>query len=249
MSWARYFKMSSSARCFPGEGNQPKPASRLAMITVLQFAEGLTDRQAANAVRTRIDVKYALGLALEDQGFDFSVLSEFRARLVAGEAEQRLFEALLTHAKTRGWLKARGRQPTDSTHVLAAIGGLSRLECVAETLRHALNVLATVEPTWLQAWVPAEWFERYATRWEDYRLPSGREERQGLAEMIGRDGRQLLQHIYAAASPTWLHELPAITVLRQVWIQQFSAEQEQARLPRSQRPASVHSLDLHPLRC
>jgi transposase len=183
MSWARYFKMSSSARCFPGEGNQPKPASRLAMITVLQFAEGLTDRQAANAVRTRIDVKYALGLALEDQGFDFSVLSEFRARLVAGEAEQRLFEALLTHAKTRGWLKARGRQPTDSTHVLAAIGGLSRLECVAETLRHALNVLATVEPTWLQAWVPTEWFERYATRWEDYRLPSGREERQGLAEM------------------------------------------------------------------
>lgn len=61
-------------------------------------------------MRTRIDMKYALGLELEDQGFDFSVLSEFRARLVAGGAEQRLFEALLTHAKTRGWLKARGRQ-------------------------------------------------------------------------------------------------------------------------------------------
>ena len=167
-------------------------------------------------------------LELEDQGFDFSVLSEFRARLVAGGAEQRLFEALLTHAKTRGWLKARGRQRTDSTHVLAAIGGLSRLECVAETLRHALNVLATVEPTWLQAWVPSEWFERYATRWEDYRLPSGREERQALAEMIGRDGRLLLQHIYATASPTWLRELPAITILRQVWIQQFYAEHEQA---------------------
>jgi transposase len=117
---------------------------------------------------------------------------------------------------------------TFSTHVLAAIGGLSRLECVAETLRHALNVLATVEPTWLQAWVPSEWFERYATRWEDYRLPSGREERQALAEMIGRDGRRLLQHIYATASPTWLRELPAITILRQVWIQQFYAEEEQA---------------------
>ena len=76
-------------------------------------------------------------LELEDQGFDFSVLSEFRARLVAGGAEQRLFEALLTHAKARGWLKARGRQRTDSTHVLAAIQSLSRLECVAETLRHA----------------------------------------------------------------------------------------------------------------
>jgi transposase len=216
------------ASLFPRRGQPAETPWRLAMITVLQFAEGLTDRQAANAVRTRIDVKYALGLELEDQGFDFSVLSEFRARLVAGGAEQRLFEALLTHAKTRGWLKARGRQRTDSTHILAAIQGLSRLECVAETLRHALNVLATVEPTWLQAWVPSEWFERYATRWDDYRLPSGREERQGLAEMIGRDGRRLLQHIYAAPSPTWLRELPAITILRQVWIQQFYAEQEQA---------------------
>jgi transposase len=99
--------MNSSPRCFPGTDNQRKPASRLAMVTVLQFAEGLTDRQAANAVRTRIDVKYALGLELEDQGFDFSVLSEYRARLVAGGAEQRLFEALLTHAKARGWRHPR----------------------------------------------------------------------------------------------------------------------------------------------
>ena len=108
--------------------------------------------------------------------------------------------------------------------------------------------LSTVEPTWLQAWVPSEWFERYATRWDDYRLPSGREERQGLAEMIGQDGRLLLQHIYAAPNPAWLRELPALAILRQVWIQQFYAEPEQARLPRSQRPAAIHSLDLHALR-
>ena len=92
---------------FPRRGQPAEAPWRLAMVTVLQFAEGLTDRQAANAVRTRIDVKYALGLELEDQGFNFSVLSEFRARLVAGGAEQRLFEALLTHAKTRGWRHPR----------------------------------------------------------------------------------------------------------------------------------------------
>ena len=114
--------------------------------------------------------------------------------MLAGGAEHRLFEALLTHARTRGWLKARGRQRTDSTHVLAAIQSLSRLECVAETLRHALNVLATVEPMWLQAWVPNEWFERYATRWDDYRLPSGREERQGLAEMEGDSSSTFMRH-------------------------------------------------------
>src|SRR5256886_9627044 len=161
-------------------------------------------------------------------GLPNSVLGELRSGVRAGGAEHRLFEALLTHARTRGWLKARGRQRTDSTHVLAAIQSLSRLECVAETLRHALNVLATVEPMWLQAWVPNEWFERYATRWDDDRLPSSREEPQGLAEMIGRDGRRLLQHIYAAPSPTWLRELPAITILRQGWIQQVYAQQEQA---------------------
>src|SRR6266568_8115205 len=100
-------------------------------------------------------------LELEDQGFDFSVLSEFRARLVAGGAEQRLFEALLAHAKTRGWLKARGRQRTDSTHILAAIQGLSRLECVAETLRHALNVLSATVAEWVKENIPTEWYERY----------------------------------------------------------------------------------------
>ncbi len=106
------------ASLFPRRGQPAEAPWRLAMVTVLQFAEGLTDRQAANAVRTRIDVKYALSLELEDLGFDFSVLSEFRARVLAGGAEHRLFEALLTHARTRGWLKARGRQ-RDFLHACA----------------------------------------------------------------------------------------------------------------------------------
>ena len=109
---------------FPRRGHPAEAPWRLAMSTLFQFAEGLTDRQAANAVRTRIDVKYALGLALEDQGFDFWVLSEFRARLVAGEAEQRLLEALLTHAKTRGWRHPRvvdsGRTPPTCWPLLRA---------------------------------------------------------------------------------------------------------------------------------
>jgi transposase len=152
------------ASLFPRRGQPAEAPWRLALITVLQFVEGLSDRQAADAVRKRIDWKYALRLPLEDLGFDFSILSEFRGRLLAGAGEQLLLDALLELAKARGWLKARGRQRTDSTHVLAAIETLSRLECVAETFRHALNVLSATIPEWVQTHVPVEWYERYATR-------------------------------------------------------------------------------------
>lgn len=213
---------------FPRRGQPAEAPWRLAMVTVFQFVEGLSDRQAANAVRTRLDWKYALRLELEDLGFDFSVLSEFRKRLVTGGGEHLLFEAMLTYAKTRGWLRMRGRQRTDSTHVLAAIQTLSRLECVGETLRQALNVLAVAAPEWVQQQAPVIWYERYGTRWADYRLPSGREERQELAEMIGNDGRHLLDLIDAASSPAWLRELPALVTLRQVWLQQFYANEQRA---------------------
>ena len=143
------------ADLFPSRGQPAEAPWRLALVTILQFAENLPDRQAAEAVRSRIDWKYLLGLELTDSGFDASVLCEFRARLVAGAAEQRLLDRLLTLARERGLLKPRGRQRTDSTHVLAAIHVLNRLECVGETLRHALNSLAVVAPEWLQEQVPA----------------------------------------------------------------------------------------------
>ena len=137
------------ADLFPRRGQPAEAPWRLALVTVLQFAEGLPDRQAADAVRSRIDWKYLLGLELTDPGFDASVLCEFRTRLVSGAAEQRLLDRLLTLCRERGLLKARGRQRTDSTHVLAAIRGLNRLECLGETMRQALNGLAVVAPEWL----------------------------------------------------------------------------------------------------
>src|SRR3954449_6095510 len=115
------------ASLFPARGQPAYSPWRLALVTVLQFAEGLPDRQAADAVRGRTDWKYALSLELTDPGFDFSVLCEFRARLVAGGLEQSLLEALLTRYRERGLLKARGRQRTDSTHGLAAVRKLNRL--------------------------------------------------------------------------------------------------------------------------
>jgi transposase len=211
------------AHLFPKDGQPAQAPAHLALITIMQFAEGLSDPQTAEAVRARIDWKYALALELTDPGFDASVLCEFRKRLIAGNAELLLFETMLTLFREQGLVKARGRVRTDSTHVLAAIQVLNRLECVGETLRHALDTLATSAPDWLQAWVPSVWFERYSRRFAEYRLPPSKQARYQLAAEIGADGRHLLTMIFDGASPAWLRDLDAVQILRRVWVQQFYA--------------------------
>lgn len=212
------------AALYPRDGQPALDPARLALVTIFQFVEGLSDRQAADAVRGRIDWKYALCLPLDAAGFDYSVLTEFRSRLLAGGAALLLFETLLEHLKAHQLVKPRSRQRTDSTHVLAAIQMLSRLEMIGETLRQALDILARVAPAWLRAWVPGAWFDRYGQRFADYRLPTGRAERTALAEEIGTDGHRLLTAVYAADAPAWLREVPVVQTLRCVWLQQFYAE-------------------------
>src|SRR5713226_6927330 len=134
------------ADLFPTHGQPAFAPWRLALVTVFQFLEGLTDRQAADAVRDRLTWKYALSLELTDPGFDHTVLSEFRSRLVEGNAEQRLLDLLLERCREGGWLKAGGRQRTDSTHVLAKVRALNRTLCVAQTMVYVLNVHAARGP-------------------------------------------------------------------------------------------------------
>jgi transposase len=191
------------------------------VVTVLQYVEGLTDRQAADAVRERIDWKYALGLELTDPGFDFSVLSEFRSRLVNEQAETLLLDRLLELSKQRGWLKAGGKQRTDSTHVLARVRSLSNLECVGETLRATLDDLAALAPDWLVSQISSDWFERYSHRVENYRLPKSETQRTALAQQIGADGLHLLQALEQPDAPGHLKDEASVHVLRQVWLQYY----------------------------
>src|SRR4030095_9367473 len=195
-------------------GQPGLPPWRLALVTILQFRENLADRQAAEAVRARIDWKYLLGLDLTDPGFDFSALSEFRDRLLAGSAAEHLLDKLLERCRALGLLTARGRQRTASTHVLAAIRVMNRLELVAETLRAALNELATVAPAWLQELAPLAWYERYGKRIEDTRLPPGKASRDAYAQRLGEDGFQLLDALDTSEIPQGLRELPLIAALR-----------------------------------
>jgi len=213
---------------FPMNGQPGLPPWRLALVTIMQFRENLADRQAAEAVRARIDWKYLLGLELTDPGFNFSVLSEFRDRLLAGNTEELLLEKLLERCRAMGWLKARGTQRTDSTHVLAAMRVLNRLELVAETLRAALNAVATVAPDWLQALAPLEWYERYGKRIEDVRLPKEQAEREAYAQMVGEDGFHFLDAVEAAAAPTEARDLPVIATLRRTWQRHYERTVDEA---------------------
>ena len=143
------------ADLYPSEGRPVEvPPWRLALVMVMQYIEGLTDRQAADAVRRCMDWKYALSLDLHEPGFDFTLLHDFRQRLLAHEAGQRFLDTFLATCKARGWIKARGTQRTDSTHVLAAIRTLHRVECVLEAMHYTLNQLSAADPGWVQQHVP-----------------------------------------------------------------------------------------------
>ncbi len=200
---------------------------RMVVVTVLQYMEGLSDRQAADAVRARIDWTYALGLELTETGFDDSILRAFRARLsgdaggVGGEGLR--LTRLRDRARAQGWLTARGRPRPASTPVRAAIRTLNRLEMVGETVRTALHSLAVTAPDWRRAHVPADWPDRDDRRSEDYRLPTAKTERVALAALIGTDGRALLTAVYAPTAPAWLRELPAVRTRRAVGVQPDAA--------------------------
>lgn len=210
---------------FPAHGQPALAPWRLALATILQFAEGLSDRQAAQAIRTRIDWKYMLRLALDDPGFDSSVLSGFRGRLLAHDAAARLFDTLLAWCRERGFVKAGGRQRTDSTYVWSAVRGLNRLELVAEAMRHTLNILAAADPAWLRARAQGAWVDRYDRRADRERLPDKPAARDALALAVGADGYALLAALHAPDAPPWLREVPAAAMLRLIWLQNYTRDE------------------------
>jgi transposase len=215
--------LSDDQRCadrYPPQGRPVKVAPwRVALVVVRQDREGLTDRQAADAVRRGMDWTYALSLAWSDPGFDFTRLHDFRGRVLTHAAGQRCLDPFLAACNVRGWIKARGTQRPDSTHVLAAIRTLPRLECVLDAMQDALKQLRAVEPAWVQPQVPLDWDLRYGLRSDQARLPKEPSTREALARQVGADGYQLLAWVQAADTALDLRELPALEALRQLWLQ------------------------------
>ncbi len=206
---------------YPVDGRRGLSPAQLALVSVLQYAENLTDRQAADAVRCRLDWKYCLGLELGDPGFDFTVLSEFRDRVAEGDRADRLLALVVDRLAEAGLVKRRGRLRTDSTHVLAAVRRLNRGELVAETLRCALEELALRGERWLAPLVTPDWADRYGRPVRYDRLPRGGEALIAWVLQVGEDGMRILQAVYRDDASPGLRELRSVQVLRQVWVQQY----------------------------
>jgi hypothetical protein len=201
------------------------PPGRLALVTIFQMAEDLTDRQAAEAVRTRIDWKYALGLGLADPGFDDSILSEFRARVAGGGLDQVVLDTLLGRLAAGGLVAAGGKMRTDSTHVIAAVRDLNRLELAGESVRACLEQLAVAAPQVVAQLLDDSWSTRYAARIDTWRMPASAAKKDELALAYGRDGHALLTAVYAAAASdpdlAFLARLHQVEVLRVVLVQNY----------------------------
>lgn len=223
------------AHLFPKRGRPAEAPWRLALVTVLQAIEGLTDRQAAAYMRTRVDWLYALALPLDDPGFDYSILTDFRQRLLAAQAQDLILEPILQLCRERGWLKAQGKQRTDATAVLARVRALSSLESVGEGMRAALNALAEQDPDWLSAHLNPEWFERYVHRFELARFPKAETQRQLLRQQVGQDVAQLLSSLDQPQTPQAVREVAEVALLRQLFAQHY--EQQGAQVHWRDGPA------------
>lgn len=219
------FSEQDYADLYSPEGKPGLSPAILAFVTVFQFMEKLPDRQAAESMRMRIDWKYALHLPLAYEGFDFSVLSEFRGRLLEHEAEGRVFDTLVQAFRAMGLIKEHGKQRTDSLAMLTEVRRLSRLELVVETLRLAVGALVKVDREWSEETIPPSWEERYGGRFVMQRY-SEKEWKEYEAH-IGEDGQWLLARLERGGAPADLKDLPEVQVLKTVWAQQFREAQGQ----------------------
>lgn len=213
------------ADLYASRGRPSISPSRLALVLIMQYIAGYSDRQAVEAVRDKISWKYALSLDLEGAGFDPSILTDFRQRLFEQEAQGRLFEIVLKHLSEKNLLKGHKKQRTDATHILAHVRNLNRIELVGESIRSSLNRIARVDPDWLSQILPQDWIDRYSQRFTEWHLPKQASKRQDLVNQIGQDGYDFLSIIYQNDDLDHLRVLKEVEIMRQIWVQQFVCDE------------------------
>jgi hypothetical protein len=208
-------------------GEQPPGSlAMLALVTCFQYAENIPDRQAADAVRTRMDWKYALHLGLSYPGFDPTVLCEFRQRLMQDPPAQWALDHILAWLGQIGLFASRERRQATAMQVIGRVCRLTRLEQMVAAIHQTLEALAAAQPEWLRAIAPAQWLHRYTSTSATMSLPGSREEQERMAQSIGIDALYLLDAISHAHKPE-LNALPEVQSLRRMWPRHFEKRLEQ----------------------
>ncbi|MCX4850366.1 IS1182 family transposase [Streptomyces sp. NBC_00893] len=201
---------------YPRDGRPGLSPAQLATVCVLQFLLGLSDRQAAEAVRCRIDFKYAMAMELDDPGFHHSVLADFRDRLAEDDRADRLLDLAPARLKEAGLVRERTTQRTDSTHVLAAVRDLTRLELITEAVRAALEEVAGTSPHLLDELVDKDWALRYC---RPVRLGKNPTKPKTRILATGNDAVRLLEHLYRHGTDHTAG--PRVQALRQILVQNY----------------------------
>jgi transposase len=199
------------------EGRPGLPPLLMMLVSIFQYVEKLPDRQAAEMAVMRLDWKYALRQMLGWTVFHYSDLCNFRKRLLANQAEASVFEQVLKHLQTQGYVKAKGKQRTDATHVLGQVAWLSRLELVWETLRMALEGIVSRDARWVMQHLPPSFITEHSQKRYDYRL---KPEAVKVAMQQAGEATAWLLQVVDAAQLSWADD-EAIQVLRRVLDEQF----------------------------
>lgn len=193
----------------------------LALATLLQHAEGISDRQASERMDDSLMWKYALRLGINDSGWDPSVYSEFRTRLLESGSAELILDKLL-HIAEELELLDTSKQRTDATHILSAAKMMNRVELLHECVFDCLNELVDEAPDFLIEINRKEWLDRYfSMRPYNYRVPKSDEAKKKLADTIGADAKYIIERIEGSPESERLGRLLSVQILRRVMAEQF----------------------------
>jgi transposase len=218
---------------FSWRGRQAEAPWRLVLVLLLQFAEGLSDRQAAEAVRGRLDWKYLLGLELADPGFNAALLSHFSTHLTPRAPEQHFLDAVLTACQTSHVPGAVRRRSLESKYLVTEARFINRLDRIAETFREALRAVTVAAPEWSNTWMPVDWHIRYGPLARAAFQPHGRLARRAFIEAVRADGQGLLDALGGPDAPRGLADLEVVQLLGRLWAREFAVRNGRTILRRA----------------
>lgn len=217
-------------------GRPAEEPVRMLAVLILQFMERLPDRQATEACSYDLRWKMALGMALDEPAFHPTSLVKFRQRILAHGLERLGFEGVLDSMRDAGYLRKKTRQRLDSTHVVGLVSWMSRLECVRETMRLALQSLERIcalsRP---EDW--CVWWERYVESAIDFRTEASK--LRVKMDQAGKDIRALLE--WTAGEKKTQPATEALELLRRVYAENFKEKSPGVEQRRAQPPGAVHN--------